>query len=110
AAAEQADILPEPVFEPEPLVVDPAETRPREVFHAVEPEPAPPAPAAPEPVMVREVVIPPPTVERLVTEVEYSWNDAPRNGDSEWHRPANPPLRSARPWPASPMIHRPDWW
>jgi uncharacterized protein YhaN len=109
--SEQDDILPEPVFEPEPLV-EPAETRPREVFHAIEPAPIPESEPVvePAPIVVRQVEVVPPPVESPVTEVEYWWNDKPHNGDREWRNPPADPARTLRPWPASPMIHRPDWW
>jgi uncharacterized protein YhaN len=92
-----------PVPEPEPVVVETIKSRPE-----------------PEPVEVQEEVIAeddlePAPLAPQVEEVEYSWHDWPRNGSSAKNvsngRHASdsrtPPLR---PWPAEPMIHRPDWW
>jgi hypothetical protein len=51
----------------------------------------------------------PAPAEPKLAEVEYSWQDWPRNGQNGWHA-AESPARTLRPWPAEPMIHRPDWW
>jgi hypothetical protein len=47
--------------------------------------------------------------ERNLPEVEYSWHDWPRNGTNGKHA-ADQAVPHLRPWPAEPMIHRPDWW
>lgn len=93
--------LPEPVLElpiPEPMAMaasEPAEIEvPEEAAAAIETEPAP--------------------IPRRLDEVEYTWQDAPRNGSelavTNGHRTPTPRRPSLRPWPAEPMIHRPDWW
>jgi hypothetical protein len=99
--------LPAPQPEPEPIVVEATEQKP-------------------EPVLVEEVEQ---VVEVLSTEydlesallapqideVEYSWQDWPRNGKNgkagtNGRHTVATPTPSLRPWPAEPMIHRPDWW
>jgi uncharacterized protein YhaN len=86
---------PEPVVEQEPLEV--VESPPAEIVIECDPRPAPSTPINP-------------------TEVEYWWDTRPphseerhpgRNGKPA-AKPA--PMRTSRPWPAAPMIHRPDWW
>ena len=53
---------------------------------------------------------------RTFDEVEYSWQDVPAQWQAEQERPAQARAAhrcsqpSLRPWPAEPMIHRPDWW
>jgi hypothetical protein len=92
-----ADIEPEPIAalpEPEPVVeaIDPAGVEiVEEVVTEYDREPAPAA--------------------THLDEVEYTWHDAPRNGKASQNgrHAVDAPLR-LRPWPAEPMIHRPDWW
>jgi hypothetical protein len=87
--------LPEPEPEPVEVVVEqPVEEIVEEVIE-VEVTPPTPKPRKPEPVLA---------------EVEYTWQDAPHNGNGHHaKRTAAAPLR-LNPWPAEPMIHRPDWW
>jgi uncharacterized protein YhaN len=83
--------LPAPPPEPEPVAVE----EPVEEFIEEEFEVRVETPCEPEPALI---------------EVEYTWHDAPRNGTNGHHaKPAAMPIR-LKPWPASPMIHRPDWW
>jgi uncharacterized protein YhaN len=99
----------EPSSEPEPVI----ETA------VIEPEPPLIETVAPEPEPVAtfvETLIPeyepePAAIAPQLDEVEYSWQDAPKNGkaSTSGRHAVEQPLR-LRPWPAAPMIHRPDWW
>ncbi|HEY4232742.1 MAG TPA: AAA family ATPase [Lacipirellulaceae bacterium] len=81
----------EPVDELEEI----AESAPAEIVIEYDPKPAPAAP----------LPMPP-------TEVEYWWDSRHPHGEQRrnGHNGTPAPIRSTRPWPASPMIHRPDWW
>jgi hypothetical protein len=91
--------LPEQVADE--VVVPQPETEP--VFVAAAPEPIE---VTPEFVLERVPVGPQPG------EVEYSWQDWPRNGatSTNGRHAVETQTRTLRPWPAEPMIHRPDWW
>jgi uncharacterized protein YhaN len=82
---------PDVIDEPEEIV----ESAPAEIVIEYDPKPAPstPIPAAP-------------------TEVEYWWDSRHPHGEARQngHNGKAAPIRSSRPWPASPMLHRPDWW
>ncbi len=105
----EPEVLPEPepeaiaeiiAPEPEPVVVEKA---------LPEPEPEAIVEFAEE--VITEIELDPVPVATKYDEVEYSWQDAPRNGHAakNGHHAIEQPLR-LRPWPAEPMIHRPDWW
>lgn len=99
------EVFPEP--EPEPLPEPIVEA----VVVAPEPEPEPERnqETVEEIVTELEPVVAP--IQRHLDEVEYTWHDAPANGkpSKNGHHAAEVPLR-LQPWPAAPMIHRPDWW
>lgn len=98
---------PEPELEPETVVEEVAELEPT----FIEPDEVPPVvvdlprqlPAEP----AEELELEPVSTEPATTEVEYWWHDEPQKING-WSGPA--PTRSERPWPAEPMIHRPEWW
>jgi hypothetical protein len=121
----ETEALPEP--EPEPVFALPA---PEPEF---EPEPEPEAVAVveePVPIPIEETIeefvteydVEPEPVAPLLDEVEYSWHDMAANGNmnGKSNGAAKPSKNgrhksaaaapSLRPWPAEPMIHRPDWW
>jgi uncharacterized protein YhaN len=110
---------PEPVFElpaPEP------EPEPELVAVAEKPEPVPPSVDETETIeeFVTEYDDEPEPVAPLLDEVEYSWHEWNGNGNGKPNGAAKPSKNgrhksatsapSLRPWPAEPMIHRPDWW
>jgi uncharacterized protein YhaN len=98
---------PEPAPVPEPVAVaeeepelieelgETVESAPAEIVIEYDPKPAPSTPAP----------MPP-------TEVEYWWDSRHPHGEhrANGHNGKAAPIRSSRPWPASPMIRRPDWW
>ncbi len=109
-------VEPELEPEPEPVAELPA-PEPEPTFDGMDATERVPEP---EPVAVVEEVItvydrePAPLAPHL-DEVEYSWQDWPRNGkngkaSTNGRHPVETPTPSLRPWPAEPMIHRPDWW
>jgi uncharacterized protein YhaN len=104
------ELPPEPDVEPatpdpEPLDLEVDEPDPDELVPAIEPA----AESVEEP--DSEYVPASAPVGPHLDEVEYSWHDPPRNGKASQngHHAAERPLR-LHPWPAEPMIHRPDWW
>jgi len=117
-AEAEAPPEPEPVYlpEPEPVFELPApEPEPEPVVVAVAAEPEPVEETIEE--EITEYVEPKPVAP--LDEVEYTWHDGPMNGHAVVAKPSKngrhkkaeatvPP--SLRPWPAEPMIHRPDWW
>jgi hypothetical protein len=77
-----------------------------------EPEPieAVAAPKDDEEEVVRNAYdLKPARIDSNLDEVEYSWQDWPQNGANGWSD-SGAPASTLRPWPAAPMIHRPDWW
>ena len=71
------------------------DSEPAELVIEYDPKPAPPTPMPPAP-----------------AEVEYWWDSRQPHAaeHTNGHNGKAAPIRSSRPWPASPMIHRPDWW
>ena len=73
------------------------ESLPAELVIEYDSKPAPPTPVPADP-----------------KEVEYWWDSRHphgqqrQNGHNGKATPAS--ITSSRPWPAAPMIHRPDWW
>lgn len=101
-----------PAPEPEPIYIEEVAVVP-ERGPEREPEPEP------EPVEYVEEVITefePVPVAAHFDEVEYTWHEVPRNGkpSKNGHHKRERPIETdkppLRPWPAEPMIHRPDWW
>lgn len=115
----EAEALPEPAVlpEPEPVFELPA-SEPEPVVVAVAEEPVPtPIEETIEEVVTEYDVEPAPVAP--LDEVEYTWHDGPTNGQVVAAKPsrngrhkkgAATVTPSLRPWPAEPMIHRPDWW
>jgi hypothetical protein len=107
----------------EPELESAVEMEPEPVAALPEPEPAAreaiesePEPEDQQYVDVADEVVTqsagePELVAPRLDEVEYSWFDAPRNGkaSNNGRHAVEEPLR-LHPWPAEPMIHRPDWW
>jgi hypothetical protein len=95
------EVVPEPEPMPEPVI--------EAVVVEPELEPEPVAQFVEEEITEFEPVVAP--IPRQLDEVEYTWHDAPTNGkpSKNGHHAAETPLR-LQPWPAAPMIHRPDWW
>jgi uncharacterized protein YhaN len=99
----------EPSSEPEP-VIETAVIEPEPpLIETVEPEPEPVATFVET--LIPEYEPEPAAIAPQLDEVEYSWQDAPKNGkaSTSGRHAVEQPLR-LRPWPAAPMIHRPDWW
>lgn len=102
--------LPAPEPEPEPVVVAVAEKTEPEMPHVDETE------TVEE--FVTEYDVEPEPVAPLLDEVEYSWHEWNGNGKSNGaakpskngRKKSAAATPSLRPWPAEPMIHRPDWW
>jgi hypothetical protein len=73
------------------------ESLPAELVIEYDPKPAQPTPAPADP-----------------KEVEYWWDSRHPHGQQRQNghhgKTAPLPITSSRPWPAAPMIHRPDWW
>ena len=93
----QREPEPEPMAVEEPEVVEAPEVLEEETVEEALPEPEP-APVA-----------------RHLDEVEYTWQDLPAQRPGAKARvngrhPAESTVVPLRPWPAEPMIHRPDWW